>query len=799
MKASILGRLIDPRAGFVAAVLLGASLAYGAAPVVKTIPWVAGNALIPHDTWSAKTIHLKGTCDVQGAGFEYFWDFGDGSPTATGTVTDRFAVESSHAYVGAVGTVFTARLTVRNQGTGESDTEVYLVQIQDQTLPVEVNVAIDEGLWYLFKIAYRGTPGRWQWDNDNKGGYNYSANPTASAVQAFEVNGFLESQDNPYAEAVRGGIAYILASLKSYPMALQLGLDPDSNHNGIGLAVNSTRSIYETGAVMDALVASGTPGAVSSVGVDEVVGRTYQEIVQDMVDMYCWGQDDAGGDFGGWRYSWNSDSDNSAAQWGAIGMIAAERHFGCVVPPWVKTQNDTWLANSYNATGYFGYDGTGSGHPLSTGPCGMVQLAFCGFTSSDPRWVKCDEYLADQWSTFINNSREARYYSYYAFAKAMRTAQPNPVIHLAKNGLDWYGDGTSGLARILVSRQNASGYWPYDGWPYVGEQPAAAWNVIILSRTLFQSGLPVAVAQATPNPAVAGQIIQLDGAGSFHQDASRSIDSWEWDLDNDGTFDVSGPFATVSFPAIGSYPVRLRVTDDGAPELSADTTVTILIDTPPLPPTANAGGPYRFCPQSKPWFLDGTGSTNPDDGESEPGFPGDYIKRYEWDLNGDNAFDEASGAIPDVTAYFDARGPGSYLIGLKVTDNTSQSFPVLQLPDLTDTDTAEVRVYEPTNPECVCVSDLMGRGKGVRGFLVIQLVWSPTSKAGVDHYNVYRGTLPGGPYLKLGESTSTYAVYTDVGGLAFNTDYHYVVREATLAGHELCQSNEAKVRVRSPR
>ena len=64
----------------------------------------------------------------------------------------------------------------------------------------------------------------------------------------------------------------------------------------------------------------------------------------------------------------------------------------------------------------------------------------------------------------------------------------------------------------------------------------------------------------------AGQTVTLDGGDSYHQDSSRIIDSWQWDLNNDGTFDVSGPTPTTSFPVVGNYPIKLRVTDDGSPE-----------------------------------------------------------------------------------------------------------------------------------------------------------------------------------------------------------------------------------------
>lgn len=773
------------------AVLLLPSVSSAAPPVVKTVPWVATNPLIPHDTWSGKSITMKGTADVQGAGFTYTWDFGDGSPVATGTVTNRYAIQANHVYTGTAGTIFTARLTVQNTGTGETGSREYYVEIRDKTLPVEVNIAIDEALWYLFKAATRsGT--QYYWNNIRYG--NHYDNATASAVQAFLANGHLESGDqatNPYVEAVRGGIDFLLARLYAQSMSIQAGgVNPDSNGNGFGLSANSDHPIYETGSVMDALIATGTPNAIARTGnATYVLGRTYKAIVQDMVDMYAWGQWDypyAGSYLGGWRYSWNSDSDNSAAQWGAIGMIPAERNWGCIVPQWVKDRNNTWLNYSFNPAGYFGYQNTGAARWYSTGPCGMVQLAFDGKPVTDTRWVASQNFIMNNWGSFIYAGNDARYYSYYAFTKAMRVALPNPVTHFT-NGFDWYGDNTQGLARILVNSQTASGNWPYDGWPYVGEQTAAAWNVIILGRTLFQGGSPVAVANAVPNPAVAGQTITLDGSASYHQDPTKAIDSWQWDLDNNGTFDATGPVVTRSFPAVADYPVKLRVTDNGTPEQFADTIITVRVTIPPIAPTADAGGPYTFCPNRTPWFLDGTKSINPDNGQSQPGYPGDFIKEYAWDLDGNGVFDNASGAQPNVTAFFTGKGQGSYLVQLRVTDNTAASFPGSGQPDLTDTDSAQVFVKSATDPVCTtsCVNNLAARAKLSK----IQLTW--THIAGTHHYNVYRSTTSGGPYLFIGSTTSTYSTYLDNGPLTVGTRYYYVVRPAQLNGNETCQSNQA--------
>jgi hypothetical protein len=232
------------------------------------------------------------------------------------------------------------------------------------------------------------------------------------------------------------------------------------------------------------------------------------------------------------------------------------------------------------------------------------------------------------------------------------------------------------------------------------------------------------------------------------------------------------------------------VTDNAAPEKSAETTITLLVNTPPLAPTADAGDHYSFCPGAAPWFLDGTASINPDEGQHQPGnFPGDTIQQYAWDLDGDGQFDDAFGAQPDVTAYFTGRGPGNYLIQLKVTDTTAASFPVSGMGDLSDTDSAIVVVRASTDPDCGCVNDLVARAKPGK----VQLVWKHT---GAHHYNVYRGTLSGGPYLFIGSTSSTYSTYLDLT-VVNGTTYYYVVREANFLNEESCQSNQASATPRT--
>ncbi|MFN0069804.1 MAG: hypothetical protein ACKVYV_19480, partial [Limisphaerales bacterium] len=691
------------------------------------------------------------------------------------------------------------------------------VEIFPKTLEVEINVAIDEGLWNIH-INQTRTATDAVWPG------HYSS--TAANVNAFEINGHLETSDadNPYTETVRLGLRRVFTYLARYNIGVQTLGNPDSNGNGFGIYVPQYPNDYQVGIMIDCLIATGTPAAIAPTGPVDVIGRSYKDIVQDMVDYYAFAQYDGGGGgypvLGGWRYSANQFPDNSAAQWAAVGLIPAEHIWGCTVPAWVKPANLDWLRYSQDTTGadagVFGYTGPSPIFgPFGTTPSGMVQLAMVGVGRGNIMWDRSETFMRDNFGNAAGEGQywlnvKEFYYGLFAFVKCLLLhdangdGTPEPILSLQSatagvTPLDWYSaqappfgsDPTDGVARSLLKDQNAAGGWSGHTWTGETDPYATAWAIIMLRRTIFDSGNPVAVAKASPNPAVAGQIIQLDGADSFHQDPAHVVDSWEWDLDNNGTYDVSGPFPTVSFPVVGDYPVKLLVTDDSSPELVATTTITIRITTPPIAPTADADGPYNFCEGRTPWFLDATGSVNPDEGQSEPGQPGDTIQSYEWDLDGDGQFDDATGAQPDVTAFFTALGPGSHLVQVRVTDTTGTSYPSSTFGDLSDTDSAIAVIKSANDPDCDCVDDLAARAKPGK----VQLTWGHT---GADHYNVYRGTIAGGPYLKIGSTASTYSTYLDTT-VVNGTTYYYVVRPADALDRELCQSNEAGARPSSRR
>ena len=637
------------------------NVAANLAPEAICVPWMATDPLSFHETYNGRSIRLKAITRDAGD-LTYQWDFGDGSPPYPETpakVSNKYAIEASHVYPDSPAeTPYIATLTVWDS-QGLSGSDQYPVMVRPDDLETRTNVAIDGGLWWLHKNQKR-TDGHWESHG------SYYASPTASALQAFEINGHLQNgdhQEDPYVETVDRGFVYLFTTLRSLDIDMETYGDPDTNGNGIGIEVSSNRAIYEGGMVMDAIVSSNSPLAFAVTGGTDVNGRSYHEIVTDMVDMYAWGQSDSGG----WRYSWNQAPDNSACQWAAIGMIAAEENFYIEIPRWVKERNDHWLSSSYNGTG-FGY--TGSGNGVATTPSGMVQLAFSDKTTADPRWSTAEDYIANNWFWQDNN-----YYGAYALVKALRLAQPEPVQILDATGLDWYNDSDTGLRKRVVDQQAASGsnWGSWGSAGYGGRGLDTAWAVIMLTPTLFvrppvaDAGDDIIWAYDTP--------LAFDASGSHHTDPLRSIVKYEWDFDGDGDWDLQttdpqDPGATITFEdphpdTVGDpaqvFIARLRVTDNNDPAQTDIDTRRLTITEPPHAPFADPGGPYLVT-AGIPFALDGSGSKDID--------PGDSITRFEWDLDNDGAwFDDVDLDTPQATANYQYDTPGTYYIGLRVWDN----------------------------------------------------------------------------------------------------------------------------------
>jgi hypothetical protein len=160
---------------------------------------------------------------------------------------------------------------------------------------------------------------------------------------------------------------------------------------------------------------------------------------------------------------------------------------------------------------------------------------------------------------------------------------------------------------------------------------------------------------------------------------------------------------------------------------------------------------------------DGTADCNDlcsdDPAKSAPGICGCGVADTDSDQDGTADCNDLCPDDPDKSA------PGTCGCGVADTDGTNNGI---------------ADCNEPAIPE---VTDLMARAKDSK----IDVVWS---HVGAASYNVYRGTVSGGPYSFIANTTSTYSVYADFG-LTNRITYCYVVRPLDAAGNEISQSNEA--------
>ncbi len=172
----------------------------------------------------------------------------------------------------------------------------------------------------------------------------------------------------------------------------------------------------------------------------------------------------------------------------------------------------------------------------------------------------------------------------------------------------------------------------------------AAKDVVTVNLTV--TGLPQLVANAGgPYAAVEGEIVLLDGSSS-----SGSISLYEWDIDNDGTYDYSTTNAMQNhtYTQNNTYDIKLRVTDVGS-NISEATATAVISDTSPtasFTASAISGG--------KPLFIIFTNSST--------GY--DQALTYAWDFDNDGNIDDEM-ENPNYTY----KKEGTYTVSLTVTDS----------------------------------------------------------------------------------------------------------------------------------
>jgi uncharacterized repeat protein (TIGR01451 family) len=362
---------------------------------------------------------------VAGIPTTYSIDFGDGTPAATGNVTDRSFIAATHPFPPGV---FPVTLTVtRDTTTQTATTEVKVFDpapgsAEERNLGI--NMAIADGLRSLWvsqsDLTTFASSATTNWGSPG----GFPASITSMVVLAFENHGYRLPRD-PATEPtgiyekylVRRGLNYIFDSLSTIALnrdepagdPCQAGVDPSDPTGCTGLGFTDFHSNYETAVATLAIAGSGAPNRVvgdvsGTASGGYVVGKSHGEILQRLANTVVWGQSNSGLGEGGWYYNLNegSLSDGSTMGWAILALLDAEAA-GATVPVFAKTELAMALANQLNADGSLDYqvDGDpssdGSPNVAKTG-IGLQGLYFTGVDVADPRVQRALTYIGNRWN-----------------------------------------------------------------------------------------------------------------------------------------------------------------------------------------------------------------------------------------------------------------------------------------------------------------------------------------------------------------------------------------------------------------
>ncbi len=247
--------------------------------------------------------------------------------------------------------------------------------------------------------------------------------------------------------------------------------DPDTNGNGIGVCYSGSLKNYNTGILLTAISASGTPDRVVNVPGSPVDGWTYKKVAQDMVDYLAFGQVESPVPNIVWEGGWDYDpvnngvgvggyhGDQSNTGYAVLGLAEAES-FGCTVPDWVKTELNAYIdlvqddvtGDTNDGGSWYSYPGDGIGvNILKTGNL-ISEMAFVGDASNAPRVTNATDYLVRHWNDASGansppgwNGTPAQYQTMFTTMKGLEYMGIDTF-----DGIDWFED----ISDVIVAQQN---------------------------------------------------------------------------------------------------------------------------------------------------------------------------------------------------------------------------------------------------------------------------------------------------------------------------------------------------------
>lgn len=175
---------------------------------------------------------------------------------------------------------------------------------------------------------------------------------------------------------------------------------------------------------------------------------------------------------------------------------------------------------------------------------------------------------------------------------------------------------------------------------------------------------PVADAGNSIEVSICEGTVLLDGSASSDPDGDSL--SYEWTIvdvpvgnDQPRLNNSMEPIASITPNAVGTYIIRLSVSDGIHPAVTDEVTITVDVSTNDAP-TADPGDD-RTVPVGKEVILDASNSTDPDDDELT----------YQWSISGKPVSSQATITNADqMQAQFTPDVSGRYVFNLRVADGS---------------------------------------------------------------------------------------------------------------------------------
>ena len=250
---------------------------------------------------------------------------------------------------------------------------------------------------------------------------------TAAAVLAFENEGHFPGGGTLYSINVERGLDFIFGYARIGAIGVQPAGNPDTDGDGEGVSFSDdsySREVYETGMVMQTIVASSTPNRIVTTG--PCNGWTYHDVMVDIVDWAAFGQVDAGTGRGGWRYYANyGNSDNSTAQWPVLGLVAAKQ-WGIFAPQFVKDELNIWIDYIQNdSNGGSGYDNPNSLVNIAKTGGLLIEMYYVGDDKNTARAQAALGYINAHWGDVPNgwDGNKGQPYGMFSVFKGLELMQ----------------------------------------------------------------------------------------------------------------------------------------------------------------------------------------------------------------------------------------------------------------------------------------------------------------------------------------------------------------------------------------